>query len=74
MSKSMFLWPCSSKTLQNKRRSAKITSDSYAYAKYFQEWADSRLEWASESNYTNIRFLYSNEKYMWAPAVIVENS
>ncbi|KAK3582644.1 hypothetical protein CHS0354_001690 [Potamilus streckersoni] len=37
-------------------------------------WEDSRLSWNGNTTYDNIRFIFSNENYMWRPAVIVENS
>ncbi|KAK3582650.1 hypothetical protein CHS0354_001697 [Potamilus streckersoni] len=41
---------------------------------FYMIWTDSRLSWASNTTYGNIQFLFSNENYMWRPAVIVENS
>ncbi|XP_053385791.1 acetylcholine receptor subunit beta-like [Mercenaria mercenaria] len=42
---------------------------------YFtMKWADGRLDWSSETNYTSITSLFSNEKYMWRPTLLVENS
>ncbi|KAK3582646.1 hypothetical protein CHS0354_001692 [Potamilus streckersoni] len=41
---------------------------------FYMLWSDSRLVWASNTTYGNIRFLFSNENYMWRPAIIVENS
>lgn len=37
-------------------------------------WQDDRLEWHTKANYTNVRFLFSNEDYMWRPAIVIENS
>ncbi|XP_053385420.1 neuronal acetylcholine receptor subunit alpha-3-like isoform X1 [Mercenaria mercenaria] len=37
-------------------------------------WWDPRLSWNTDDNYTNIRFLFSNEQRVWKPAMIVENS
>ncbi|KAJ8308725.1 hypothetical protein KUTeg_013599, partial [Tegillarca granosa] len=33
-----------------------------------------RLAWSSETNYSNIPFLFSTEEYTWKPAIIIENS
>ncbi|XP_060071390.1 neuronal acetylcholine receptor subunit alpha-6-like [Ylistrum balloti] len=37
-------------------------------------WEDERLEWASDSTYDNIRFLFSSETYVWRPPLLIENS
>ncbi|XP_062579396.1 neuronal acetylcholine receptor subunit alpha-2-like [Saccostrea cucullata] len=41
-------------------------------------WFDERLSWdntsATTQDYTNIRFLFSTETYVWRPAIIIENS
>ncbi|XP_061168928.1 neuronal acetylcholine receptor subunit alpha-2-like [Saccostrea echinata] len=41
-------------------------------------WFDERLSWdntsATSQDYTNIRFLFSTETYVWRPAIIIENS
>lgn len=40
-------------------------------------WIDSRLKWDSTLNgndYSNVKFLFSTESYVWRPALIVENS
>ncbi|KAL3855540.1 hypothetical protein ACJMK2_014747 [Sinanodonta woodiana] len=41
---------------------------------FFMIWEDSRLSWRGNTTYDNILFIFSNENYMWRPAVIVENS
>lgn len=46
---------------------------------YFSlSWTDDRLSWSNTSatsqDYSNIRFLFSTETYVWKPALIVENS
>lgn len=38
-----------------------------------KEWNDTRLEWASNSTYDNVLFIFSNEDYMWRPAIVIEN-
>ncbi|KAK3093321.1 hypothetical protein FSP39_014069 [Pinctada imbricata] len=42
------------------------------------DWLDSRLAWNDPSttsqDYSNIRFLFSTETYVWRPAIIIENS
>ncbi|KAK3092243.1 hypothetical protein FSP39_000208, partial [Pinctada imbricata] len=42
------------------------------------DWTDDRLSWvntsATSQDYSNIRFLFSTEKYVWRPAIIIENS
>ncbi|KAK3093894.1 hypothetical protein FSP39_021544 [Pinctada imbricata] len=41
-------------------------------------WLDSRLSWyntsATSQDYSNVRFLFSTEQYVWRPAIIIENS
>ncbi|XP_078314818.1 acetylcholine receptor subunit beta-like [Crassostrea virginica] len=41
-------------------------------------WSDDRLSWFNTSStsqdYSNVRFLFSNEVYVWSPALIIENS
>lgn len=52
-----------------------IKDQALSISAYFtMKWGDSRLSWDENSNYTNIPFLFSNENYMWAPSIIVENS
>ncbi|XP_045178295.2 acetylcholine receptor subunit beta-like isoform X2 [Mercenaria mercenaria] len=41
---------------------------------FTMQWTDSRLSWAGIANYTQIRFLFSTEKYMWRPASFIANS
>lgn len=42
---------------------------------YFtMQWNDTRLDWSTNSQYSNVRMLFSNEDYMWRPAIVVENS
>ncbi|KAK3582647.1 hypothetical protein CHS0354_001694 [Potamilus streckersoni] len=48
----------------------KLSISGYIYI----HWEDLRLSWNGNTTYQNIRFLFSNENYMWRPAVIVENS
>ncbi|KAJ8308081.1 hypothetical protein KUTeg_012955 [Tegillarca granosa] len=42
------------------------------------KWLDDRLVWSNSSltsqNYGSVPFLFSTEKYVWRPAVIIENS
>ncbi|KAL4217015.1 hypothetical protein ACF0H5_023471 [Mactra antiquata] len=42
-------------------------------AYFTMKWTDQRLDWSSNSTYDNIRFIFSNEDYMWRPAVAIEN-
>ncbi|CAG2214550.1 unnamed protein product [Mytilus edulis] len=41
-------------------------------------WRDSRLDWSNSSatsqDFTNVKFLFSTEEYVWRPALIIENS
>ncbi|XP_048768180.2 neuronal acetylcholine receptor subunit alpha-3-like isoform X2 [Ostrea edulis] len=40
-------------------------------------WKDERLKWNSAldgNDYSNVKFLFSTESYVWRPALIVENS
>ncbi|XP_053385792.1 neuronal acetylcholine receptor subunit alpha-3-like [Mercenaria mercenaria] len=37
-------------------------------------WFDTRLVWINNSTYDNINFLFSDEKSVWKPPIIVENS
>ncbi|CAG2188791.1 unnamed protein product [Mytilus edulis] len=41
-------------------------------------WQDSRLDWSNSSttsqDFTNVKFLFSTEEYVWRPALIIENS
>ncbi|XP_052812696.1 acetylcholine receptor subunit beta-like isoform X1 [Mya arenaria] len=37
-------------------------------------WPDDRLVWGSDTNYSNIPFLFSTETYAWTPKVVIENS
>ncbi|XP_078335908.1 acetylcholine receptor subunit beta-like [Crassostrea virginica] len=40
-------------------------------------WKDNRLKWDSPidgADYSNVKFLFSTESYVWRPALIVENS
>ncbi|XP_069116701.1 acetylcholine receptor subunit beta-like, partial [Argopecten irradians] len=37
-------------------------------------WMDSRLSWVSNTNYSNIMFLFSTETYVWRPALIIDNA
>ncbi|XP_052103516.1 neuronal acetylcholine receptor subunit alpha-6-like [Mytilus californianus] len=41
-------------------------------------WQDSRLDWSNSSttseDFTNVRFLFTTEEYVWRPALIIENS
>ncbi|XP_060578786.1 neuronal acetylcholine receptor subunit alpha-6-like, partial [Ruditapes philippinarum] len=38
------------------------------------EWIDSRLSWINNNTYDNVNFLFSDEKSVWKPTIIVENS
>lgn len=52
-----------------------IKEQTLSISGYFtMQWHDSRLEWYNDSQYENVRFLFSNEVYTWRPAVVVENS
>lgn len=47
-------------------------------AQLSMKWQDFRLMWDSSTtlsqDYTNIKFLFSNENYMWRPCIFIENS
>ncbi|XP_052103515.1 neuronal acetylcholine receptor subunit alpha-6-like [Mytilus californianus] len=41
-------------------------------------WDDKRLDWTNPStttlNYSSVNYLFSNEVYVWRPAIVIENS
>ncbi|CAG2221669.1 CHRNB1 [Mytilus edulis] len=56
--------------------SLSISDQSMSIAGYLTMfWDDQRLDWSQDATYnTNIPAIYSNEEYIWRPALIIENS
>ncbi|WAR09727.1 ACHB-like protein [Mya arenaria] len=45
-----------------------IKAQTLSTSRFFQlTWPDNRLEWNTNSSYDNLRFLFTTEKYAWAP-------
>ncbi|XP_052814849.1 acetylcholine receptor subunit beta-like isoform X2 [Mya arenaria] len=52
-----------------------IKAQTLSTSRFFQlTWPDNRLEWNTNSSYDNLRFLFTTEKYAWAPKLVIENS
>ncbi|XP_052812727.1 acetylcholine receptor subunit beta-like isoform X2 [Mya arenaria] len=52
-----------------------IKAQTLSTSGFFQlSWPDNRLEWSSNTNYDNVRFIFSTETYTWTPKLVIENS
>ncbi|CAG2203190.1 unnamed protein product [Mytilus edulis] len=56
--------------------SLSISEQTMSIAGYLtMKWSDNRLDWSSDPSYSStIPAIYSNENYVWRPALIIENS
>ena len=51
-----------------------IKAQTFSIFGYFSlSWHDDRLTWLQNVTHWSVRLLFSNEKYMWVPPVILEN-